>query len=386
VLQESAIRFPALNLTGSRGSGKTSLVLKALLPLCGYKKPSSYDCSTTHFVLMSLLDGTNAVPVYLTEFRRSTLTEHDYATLKRILLQMYDVGHDARGKSNQTTVTYELAAPIILDGEDTIQDGAILERMVVVRLDPATIVEGTDAYTAFMSLTAGDVDLHYFAGRYVQYTLGWEPEDVHRAWESSFEEIKNAFGATLPDRLRRNMATSWFGVHQYCEYMHKLGIEIAMPSIEVLRGSLENAVETALGRTVMAVDEFVTDIVLEFAMHPDRAAFICKYDVKENTLWFHLTSTYSWWLRKRRAENQPSVASAALKAQLKERSSETYVGPGQYMLNPKAHYVEGSTKWLYGISVEQCVSSGLDVPSNVMAQLYLSLPVKKEVTSDSKSN
>jgi hypothetical protein len=379
ILNESHIRFPLLNLYGSKGSGKTSTLLKVMLPLAGYVKPYSQDCSTTHFVLMSYLSSTNAVPIYLTEFRRATLSEREYSSLKRVLLQMYDVGHDARGRQNQTTQEYALSAPVILDGEDAIQDAAIMERSVIVTMDPVAIVEGSRAYQSFTELSARS-DLFKLAGKYVQSTLQWDAASVEQEWSACFAEIGKVFPPGVPDRIKRNLTTVWFGMQRYAEFMNAHGANVTLPSPELLCIPLENVVNLKMGRTEMAVDEFVTDIVCEVALDRAVRPFMFKYIEAERVLWFHLTTAYAWWARKRRSEGQPAMTSPAIKSQLKERSEEIECGSnqmGQYIIGPKAVNYEGSAKWMYGISLDACLKCGLDIPSDVAVR-FITMRLPKE--------
>lgn len=376
VLNEARIRFPLLNLYGSKGSGKTSTLLKVMLPIAGYIKPYSQDCSTTHFVLMSYMSSTNAVPIYLTEFRRATLSEREYSSLKRILLQMYDVGHDARGRQNQTTQSYELSAPVILDGEDAIQDAAVMERSVIVTMDPIAIVDSSPAFRHFAKLTERQ-DLHLIAGKYVQTTLKWSAEQVEAEWQECFDELGKVFPPGVPDRIKRNLATVRFGQLRYVEFMNSYGAQVELPPPDLLCQPLENVVNVKMGRTEMAVDEFVTDIICEVAMDHAVRPFMFRYFSQGNELWFHLTTAYAWWARKRRSEGQQAMTSPAIKSQLKERSEEVDHGPGQYVLGPKAVNHEGKTVWMYGLSLDKCLSCGLDIPSDIAVQ-YVTLRLAKE--------
>jgi hypothetical protein len=374
LLNERQIRFPILNLYGNRGSGKTSMLLKVLMPLLGYTQAHSNDCSTTHFVLMSLLSCTNSVPIYLTEFRRATISDKEFSSLKRMLLQSYDVGQDSRGRPDQSTVTYELSAPLVLDGEDDVRDAAVLERSIVLSMDPMSILEGSTAYRAFNSLVEVG-GLHRFAGKYIQYTLGWSAERTQEEWERCYNEVHKAIPRVIPDRPRRNLATVWFGINRYLEYMASLGLKTPKPPCaSLLETCLENVVSIEMGRTTMLVDEFVTDLLIEVAMSRAYQAFIYAYRKDNNTLWFHLTSAYNWWIRKRRSEGLPTMTSAAIKSQLKERHEGLGLNPGQYVLGPKTTYVDGSSKHMYGLDLDRCSSCGLDVPSNIQLFMASSSP------------
>ncbi len=376
ILNMSQIRYPILNLHGIMGSGKTSILLKVMMPLAGYTSPYSHDCNTTHFVLMALMSSTNAIPIYLTEFRRATLSDREHSTLKRMFLQTYDVGHDSRGRADQTTVDYELSAPLILDGEDAMTDPAILERSVVVTMDPRTVARETEPFDTFEELSA-EPDLHLFAGKYVQSTLSWDAKRVLKDWEECIEEVSKAIPSEIPDRPRRNMATLRFGIRRYVEFMRSRGIEMEMPPVKPLKENLESVINVAMGRVEMAVDRFVTDVIIEIALHTLIHPFIYIYKQNTNILWIHLTSSYAWWIRKMRMEGRESITSAALKAQLRARGEKHGRGPSQYVTGPNAIHTATRTQHMYGLLLDRCANCGLDVPTNVRATVFSGMTIEE---------
>lgn len=62
-------RFPVLNVAGTKGSGKTSLIQRIFMPLMGQTDAKTYDSGTTRFVTLALLGSSNAVPIAFSEFR-----------------------------------------------------------------------------------------------------------------------------------------------------------------------------------------------------------------------------------------------------------------------------------------------------------------------------
>lgn len=132
-------RFPFLNISGTRGSGKTTLIKEVMQPLVGYVKSRTYDCSTTRFVLLSLLGSSTDIFISLSEYRRSAMSEQGERNLQRYLLLGYDSGLDPRGRPNQTIQNYEITTPLTLDGEDAVDDPALLERSIHIRMSPEDI-------------------------------------------------------------------------------------------------------------------------------------------------------------------------------------------------------------------------------------------------------
>jgi hypothetical protein len=359
-LAEKKVRFPTLNLFGTRGSGKTSLITQVMHPLSGYVEGRTYDCDTTQFVMLSLLGSTNGVPVAFSEYRRTSMRSPE--RILRYLLLLYDTGHDPRGRPDQSVVDYVLDAPVTVDGEDALSDAASLERIVQVNMHPEDIAEGGASWEAFQELAL--LDLRTVGTHYITHTLGAEQQPQ---WDKALQITRAAFDQLLPDRVRRNLAVVVVGMLSLEEFMLAQKVRWPKTSPEfvrtVLQESLDLIVSAETGRSMILVDEFVEDIV-NAAAQDGAPPFVFRYDGETNALWFHLSTAMGWWVIRRRMQNKPSLDTAAIKAQLRERSAKVADGPsaGQYILGREAKTVEGRTRWVYGVDVTAACSTGLDVP------------------------
>lgn len=366
VLAGIGVRFPVLNLYGTRGAGKTSVILRVMQPLIGHIEPRSYDCNTTQFVLLALLASTNAVPIAFSEFRRTALAEREYAKLRKYVLLAYDVGHDPRGRADQTTVDYPLSAPFTLDGEDAFSDPAALERTIVVNMRPESIHEGSEAWEAYMKLV--EKPLHQFAGRYVRSTLQYGETELTQMWKVARQDIVKAFPSELPDRVRRNITVCWMGIKLLNKHVVAHGFPAFDVVPEVLQGVVSEVVHPITGRTYTFADEFVEDVINAIALL-DRAPFFFRYEEPPNVLWFHLSTALAWWHAKRRREGRTLLDQAAIKAQLRERGLDLSIAEGQYIVGRKSLVVgDAGAKWMYGVSIGMAVRSGLDIPSKLTRQ------------------
>ena len=365
IFEHQSIRFPALDLYGTRGSGKSSTVLQVMLPLMGSKDvpAHSHDCSTTPFVLLTLLASANAVPVSLGEYRQSSIAARTFENLRRAMLLAYDVGIDARGRPDQTTTEYPLSAPFVVDGEDALGDAALLERSIVVNLAPETIAINSPCWTAFADLVK--LPLGSIAGRYVQFTLGYDEARLNMLWEKRYQDVGNAFTRTMSTRVRRNLALVMTGIDVFVQFLQTHGVEINDPGTPVLAMVLDQVSREALGRTLMLIDEFTTDVVNEVAQAQLSAGFQYTYDKTDNVLWVQLQPTLNWWYGLRRRIGRDVLQAAAIQRQLKERVVAAAFEPGQYIVAPKARNLEGRTAWMHGIDLAAAFKSGLDVPDKL---------------------
>ena len=373
------VRFPHLNLFGTKGSGKSSLVLKVFLRMAGYNRPSAHSCSTTTFVLLSLMSSTNCIPVSLAEYRRSSMNTREFESLKRCLLLSYDSSSNSRGRSDQTTQEYEMVAPVVLDGEDMISDPAIQERIVLAKLTPSTIAESTQCWETFDELV--DLPLEAFALPYLQYTLAISERELEARWKEAFHELDAVFPTDLGDRVRRNLATTLTGIRLYESFLGKYGIEVEPVHPSVLGDAKISIQTTALGRGTLAVDSFIEECVNEVALVPSKPNFLFDYDHDANILWLHLSSAHKWWVQESVRRQVGFLEKAACKQQLKECSISP-PGPGCYIHGPKSRHVPGSrTLHMYGVDLALAHANGLDVPESLhFNRIMVRIPTKENST------
>lgn len=341
-LEAHRYRFPIMNVTGTKGSGKTTLIQRVFMPLFGQTDPKTFDSGTTRFVTLALMGSTNAIPLAFSEFRYELVVR-----FIRFILLSYDTGHDPRGRGDQTTVDYPLSAPFTVDGEDLIADPAAQERMVVAQLHPETVEEGTTAYTAFKQLV--DVLPENFGGYYIQQTLQKEAE-LENILKEARDAMLEHFPNKMPDRIRNNHTVTYFGILLWCAIT---GTEI--PSPEVLRRSITSVFDIEAGRARTFADNMVEDVVNSVAQGNMYLNYL--YDESDNVLWIQLAPAHSWWITSRRRQGRGSLERDAIRQQLKE---------APYMLDGKL--VAGA--WMYGIDIQAAYDSGLDIPVELPQALY----------------
>ncbi len=345
LFEKRFLRFPILSLTGTRGSGKTSIT-GIMQQLMGYVEPINYDCVTTPHVLRTLLGSTNAVPLAFQEYRSS-----DGQKFMRYLRMLYDGGSDARGTPSLETVSYKLTSPVSVDGEDKPSDSAVMQRMISVLLSPKTIEEHTASWRAFGELEKKS--LNDFALGFIQHTLNIDFKPILTEAQDLVHQV---FPDKVDNRPRKNYTVVATGILIFCDYT-----SIERPDLRtVLETSLESVWSSKRGRSPLLVDEFVEAIVNGFQMK-DRN-FIREYDHLKNVLWFQLSSTYVWWKEKKVKVRSGILDKSSLDTQLKERIlNEDGDNKGQYIIKPELR----NKKFMYGISLDACVASNLDVPAKL---------------------
>ena len=363
-LEDLGVRFPILNVFGTRGAGKTTIVQAVWLPLMGVTNPTVHDCNTTRFVMLSLLGATNAIPIALAEFRQSSLSIQQYNVILRTVLLAYDQGRDSRGRADQTVVDYPLCAPFSIDGEDPLPDQAAKERVLAVYMNPNSIAAETAASKALLELQA--MDLSFFAANYIRWTLGQDPKAL---WNRASEAVNGAFPGHLPHRVRRNLTVTWLGVLSYRDFCETQGLKTSFPvDAALLQASLDQVV-TLQGISRMAADEFVEDLINYYAVN-GNVEFAYRFKPDEGVFWFHPKTAYDWWSARRTRERRSALDYRSIRHQLQERYSgpEGLPGAGQYVESiltvqraPTFRLACGMT----GINLDAARLAGLEIPDSL---------------------
>ena len=378
VLADRNIHFPVLNLFGTRGSGKTTVLTNVLQPLVGYEKARAYDANTTNFVMLSLLGSSNNLFVSLSEYRRSSL--RDPERIIRYILLAYDGSSDSRGRSNQTTQNYELSTPFTIDGEDPIVDPACLERIIQINMRPETIADGTAAFEAFEQLQ--NVDLNAVAYALHLWSLN---NDID--YTAGLAEVKTILQHAVPDRVRKNFAVVVSGLRAFQNFCRAYGYEmehvggVALNAAELLLPIMENVVNIETGQTSLLVDVFVEDVINHIAINDGPDSFIFRYDADKAHLYIHLSGAYNWWASKRASARLPILEEKAIKNQMVDRMApiDLPAGPGCYVLGRQGtHMGRYGTMRAYCISLTQAVESGLNIPST-LSRFESEVKVKKQL-------
>ena len=339
-LEQSGLRFPILNVVGTKGSGKTTLIQRVYMPLFGQTEPKSYDAGTTRFVTLAVMGSSNAIPVAFSEFRFEAVEK-----FLRVVLLSYDTGHDPRGRGDQTTVDYPLAAPFSVDGEDMLEDPAARERIVVAHLDPAQIEEGSPAHTTYNSHLRGK-PIKGIGGAYARYCLNALQDGLAEiVLKEAREDCYEAFKVRLPDRVRSNHTVTLFGMYMWAAFL-----KVSRPDPSFLNVSVGEVFNLETGRARTQVDYMVEEVVNNCTQ--GYATFKWTTSEDGRIFWFQLSSAHSYWLSQRRRQGRGGLERDSLRSQLKEAP---FAVPAQLM--------EGT--WMYGIDLPKAQEMGLDVPEHI---------------------
>lgn len=141
--------FPVLAVTGSSGTGKTTL-LETVLPAFTGSNITCNLTSTTQHSLFAFVGCTNAFPVHFDEFRPGARRE-TLRSLEQVIRDAYTSQVSAKGGMGDNwaeVISVAPTAPLIVSGEDAFSETSHTERMVLLGLplagkNPAALAEVT---------------------------------------------------------------------------------------------------------------------------------------------------------------------------------------------------------------------------------------------------
>ncbi|MDC0714277.1 hypothetical protein POL68_37795 [Stigmatella sp. ncwal1] len=252
-LMEKVGSFPLLFIHGTQGSGKSSMCTDVFWPLFGVPSSDAYSVTETEFALVKLLSATRSVPVVADEYKPYDMPLHRLQMLHRYMRRLYRGETEERGRSDLSVVSYRLQAPLCVAGETRPTEAALLERLLTVNPEKATL-KRRDCRAAFRKLKS--VNLALFAPRYIQFCLGRDFEadlQVARAVTDVFLKDRE-----VPPRVVDNVTAMLLGLHLFEEFAQACGYVLPedLGAREAVDAVLADILETE-GGVKNALDAFL---------------------------------------------------------------------------------------------------------------------------------
>ena len=117
-LRKAGIKFPHLFLIGEAGSGKSTTLERVVLPVFSSNRVTAAT-QVTQFTLMKESASSNLIPMPLDEFKPSKIDKLKINALYNHFRDSYDGHEGLRGRADQSVVTYDLLAPLVVAGEES---------------------------------------------------------------------------------------------------------------------------------------------------------------------------------------------------------------------------------------------------------------------------
>ena len=245
--------FPHLFVHGNQGGGKTSTAMM-MMKLYGYNISGVFSCTMNPFPMLKLMTATNGTPIVLDEFKKSDLTQFQVDQIHRMMRRSYSNEIESKGKADQTTIDYQLSAPMIVMGEWDIAQPAIRERIILSNYS-GVVKNNLQMQTDFEKLRL--LPLESFMNAYIPFVLG---VDIKTMVIDSVDYILNHYPQAQP-RLRKNLAVLLTGYKLFNEFAKVNGItppkvnidDLIMSQITDITDSISGVVKSSLDQLLEGI-------------------------------------------------------------------------------------------------------------------------------------
>ncbi|WP_338869333.1 hypothetical protein [Myxococcus stipitatus] len=243
-LMEKVGSFPLLFIHGTQGSGKSSMCTDVFWPLFGVPAADAYSVTETEFALVKLLSATRSVPVVADEYKPYDMPLHRLQMLHRYMRRLYRGETEERGRSDLSVVSYRLHAPLCVAGETRPTEAALLERLLTVNPEKATL-KRRECRVAFRKLKG--VNLALFAPRYIQFCLGRDFDKDFQVARAVADVLLE--GREVPPRVVDNVVAMLLGIHLFEEFARECGYPLPtdLGACQAVDAVLEDILETEAG-------------------------------------------------------------------------------------------------------------------------------------------
>jgi hypothetical protein len=212
--------FPILNVWGTMGAGKTSL-LRLFWKLLGVDS-ELLACTDTEFSLLSLLSATSSIPLVFDEFKPYDMKSDQVRRFERILRRVYDGDTEHRGRPDLRLITYRLMAPVAVAGEVSVaRQPAMRERIIPVSPSKTWLPEHEDARKAYWELVK--LPLHAFASLFIEWSMR---RDFPSDWVSADQALAESIDREMPERIRDGLRIVSFGLRQFEQFGQEYGLSV----------------------------------------------------------------------------------------------------------------------------------------------------------------
>ncbi len=383
VVRETLGCAPLLNIFGSPGTGKTS-VMKLIWPcFTGVLNVDMLACDSTHFVNTRDFSSANALALMLDELRGDI--GPNLEKLTRFLRRVYSGETESRGRADQGMNHYLLVAFVGIMGEERVApDHALSERTVFVGMDGNWVAQHPESRAAYRTLK--DRPLYKIA----PLLAGWSLRAPALAMLTEAAELADATIARIgyrdiPTRVRVNLTFIAFGGIAIDAFAAEIGARMPNVSLErIFRFLLKNNFEEdeseegdKLGRVRNNVDLWLIDaaIMANLGLIVDGKHYV----VRDGKGYFWLAGIEAARAEWRRGQGLPGPGPRVLP--LARTAREMVQAGGTYVLDASAREYFDDNKRM------RCIVNELSkIPSSFGIESFPTHPLKSyEAATKSKT-
>jgi hypothetical protein len=159
------MNFPVLMISGLSGSGKTETA-SLLKRVFGYTDAVANYNSTTLFVKEKEFSSSNLHPIFIDELKKNLGNRSIVGQVQELIRQVYGSIEGKKGTASQKLRHYKREAPMVLIGEELLDEKASEERLVTVWLTEDSAKLHTEDYLVWK-----EADLEYIGTEILRTVL-----------------------------------------------------------------------------------------------------------------------------------------------------------------------------------------------------------------------
>lgn len=164
-LRSLCAEFPVLAVLGGAGYGKTTLI-RSVLQALGFRMTEPMNLtSSTEYGISSYCASTNALPVWIDEWRANTGRDDARRTFAQIIRDSWNGASSIKGgggPNRMKLIKTTARAPLVFSGEGQLSERSHLERCVIVQVGPGG--RNKEALTALHATDEVGLPLHPTGG------------------------------------------------------------------------------------------------------------------------------------------------------------------------------------------------------------------------------
>lgn len=235
--------FNICTVMGDTGAGKSASI-ETLCRLFGMDG-QAFSPEDTEYAMTATVSSTNALPLFYDEYKPTDIHRSALDRFHRHVRKSTRGGAEHRGRPDGSTRRYDLTAPIVIAGEETVAGPAEQRRAISTTFRARSAAPGTETAEAFARLAGGTVEApdgshdvvhhdglaaHYtdHAVAYYTWLLGMDREDLRARWAGAGDRARDLLacaGLTGLDSMeRQGLQTVAFGADLYRSFAETMGV------------------------------------------------------------------------------------------------------------------------------------------------------------------
>lgn len=214
--------FPILGVSGTKGSGKTTLISR-IWRLFGFHG-EMFSVTLSIFSWIKILSSTNCFPICFDEFKTSDLNPMHVDFIKQTVRKLYTNTIETRGRQDQSLIKYPLQAPTVILGESLFQDTAILERLVPVSLSFRSLEKEQGEKYKINIRKLNKQPLQVFLPIYLEWCLQQNCEILWNTARGEIEKEIAKISVYVPERILDNMTIVAHGIYALSNFANSYNL------------------------------------------------------------------------------------------------------------------------------------------------------------------